>query len=238
MNASNIMSRRTIVIVSPEASVVEAARLMVSLGISGLPVVDASKTVVGMITEGDLLRRVELGTQFHRRRWISSLLSPGRLAEEYVHTHGTKVADVMTPDVITAGCDTSLDEIVGLMEAKGIKRVPIVEHGRLVGMITRADLLRALVDRIARPGAMARSDGELLADVQAILNEEVWAPRASIRAQVMEGIVDLSGVIFDERERSALRVAAENVPGVRAVRDHLTWIEPVSGLAVASGAGM
>ena len=230
MLARDVMHRGPIVTVGPEASVEEAARLMLSLGISGLPVIDATNGVVGIITEGDLLRRAELGTEKHRRPWIALLSSPGRLASEYSLAHGSKVGEVMTTGVLTAEADTPLDQIVKLMEEKRIRRVPIVERGRLAGIVSRADLMRALIAQRAPTTGTAQSDAEITAAVSAFFDSEIWSPRATVRVSVTDGIVDLWGMILDERERTALCVAAENIPGVKAVRDHLSWVEPVSGM--------
>jgi len=124
------------------------------------------------------------------------------------------------------------------MEQKHIRRVPIVERGRLAGIISRADLMRALI--IQRPPAAKapHPDSEILAAVTAVFDHETWSPRATVRVSVTDGVVDLSGLIFDERERTALCVAAENIPGVKAVRDHLNWIEPVSGMALGAGTAL
>ena len=238
MQARDVMSRGPIITVEPKTSIEEAARLMLSLGISGLPVVDASNGVVGILTEGDLLRRAELGTEKHRRPWFAFLASPGRLAAEYVVAHGSKVGEIMTTEVITADVDNPLDQIVKLMEKKRIRRAPIIERGRLAGIVSRADLMRALIARKAPATSAGHSDEEILAAVSKIFDDETWCPRATVRASVTDGIVDLWGLIFDERERIALRVAAENVAGVKAVRDHLTWVEPVSGMAIASGSDL
>jgi len=234
MLARDVMHRGPIVTVGPETSVEEAAGLMLSLGISGLPVVDATNGVVGIITEGDLLRRAELGTEKHRQSWMAFLASPGRLAADYALTHGSKVGEVMTAGVLTAEADAPLDQIVKLMEQKHIRRVPIVERGRLAGIVSRADLMRALIVQRA-PAAVAHSDAEIVAAVTAFFDQETWSPRATVRVSVSDVVVDLWGMIFDERERTALCVAVENIRGVKAVRDHLTWIEPVSGMALGAG---
>ena len=236
MLARDVMHRGPIVTVGPETSVEEAAGLMLSLGISGLPVVDATTGVVGIITDGDLLRRAELGTEKHRQSWMAFLASPGPLAADYALTHGSKVGEVMTAGVLTAEADTPLDQIVKMMEQKHIRRVPIVERGRLAGIVSRADLMRALIVQRAPPAAAAaHPDAQIVAAVTAFFDQETWSPRATVRISVTDGLVDLWGMIFDERERTALCVAVENIRGVKAVRDHLTWIEPVSGMALGAG---
>lgn len=219
-----------VVTITTGASVEEALRSMLGHGISGLPVVDATGSLVGMVTEGDFLRRVESGTERHRPRWLEILLGPGRMAEEYVHTHGRRVEEVMTPNVVTVAEDTALDEAVRRMERHHVKRLPVLRDGRLVGIVSRANLLRALLQpvRDTAAGTDARIRDRLLAEMDA----QMWAPRASVDVVVRHGVVDLWGAIFDQRQREALRVAAENIPGVTQVRDHLVWVEPTSGCVI------
>src|SRR6185295_19945982 len=152
MKAADIMTTHPIT-VRPDSSVVEAVRLMLQHRFSGLPVVDAAGGVVGVVTEGDLLRRTETGTQRQRSRWIEFFVGPGKLAEEYVRASGRKVEDVMTHSVQTISGDVPLDDIVNLMERHRIKRLPVVHDGKLVGIVTRANLLHALgsVARETRP---------------------------------------------------------------------------------------
>jgi CBS domain-containing protein len=135
MKASEIMTMG-VHTVKPDVSVADAARLMIEQGISGLPVVDATGQVVGIVTEGDFLRRAETGTERRRPRWLEILVGPGRLASEYVRTHGRKVADIMTSEVVTASADTPVQEIVGVMEKHRIKRVPVVKEGAVVGIVS------------------------------------------------------------------------------------------------------
>jgi hypothetical protein len=159
-------------------------------------------------------------------------MGPGRLAGEYVRTHGRKIGEVMTRDVVSVTPDTPLKEIVELMERHRIKRVPVLDGEVLVGILSRADLLRGLAGALEEKRAPAASDGEIRERILAELARTAWVPRDGIAITVENGVVDLNGVILDEKERAALRVAAENVPGVRAVEDHLVWVEPVSGTVI------
>src|SRR5262249_52219172 len=143
MRAADVMTVQPVSI-SPDASILEAIRVMLQRRFSGLPVVDASGALVGIVTEGDLLRRTETGTQRKRPRWIEFLIGPGRLATEYVHASGRKVREVMSQDVQAVTGDTPLEEIVRLMERHQIKRMPVVDSGKLVGIVTRADRLHAV----------------------------------------------------------------------------------------------
>ena len=231
MKVVEVMTRR-VVSVRPDTPVTEAARLMLQDDISGLPVINASGDLVGIVTEGDFLRRTETGTERRRPRWLEFLLGPGRLAEEYVHTHGRRVEEVMTRDVATVTEDTSLDEVVRLMESRRIKRLPVVRGRQIVGIVSRANLLRALAALITEAAPSAATDTAIRERLLAELEKQTWSPRASTNLLVRNGVVDLWGVIFDEREREAMRVAVENVPGVKEVRDHLVWVEPYSGFAI------
>jgi CBS domain-containing protein len=230
MRASDVMTRNVIT-VGPEASVANAIRLMLDNNVSGLPVLADGKAI-GILTEGDLLRRSETGTERHRPRWLEILMGPGRLAGEYVRTHGRKVEEIMTTDLISVTGDTPLDEVVGLMERRRIKRVPVIEGDLLVGVISRADLLRSLLRALEAHHAEVRRDDEILEQILAELAKAAWVPRDGFSISVQDGVVELNGVILEEKEREALRVVAENTPGVRAVEDHLVWIEPVSGTVV------
>jgi CBS domain-containing protein len=231
MNAADIMTR-DILSVGPETPVAEAIGLMLDNRVSGLPVIDQAEQLVGILTEGDLLRRGETGTERHRPRWVEILMGPGRLASEYVRTHGRKVEEIMTRELVRVAPETPLDEIVGLMERHRIKRVPVLEGEKLVGIVSRADFLRALARALEDHSAVAAGDEEIRARILAELAKVAWVPRDGVGITVENGVVDLNGVILDENEREALRVAAENVPGVRAVEDHLVWVEPVSGTIV------
>lgn len=238
MKVRDIMTR-PVVSVHPETSVPEAARLMLHHRISGLPVVDASDRILGIVTEGDLLRRAETGTERHHKRWLEWLITPGRLAEEYTHAHGRKVSEVMTENVATIGLDAPVSEVVGLMESRHINRVPVIDNGRLFGIVSRANLVRALVSNLAHtPVQQPVNDQQIRDRILTDLKAQSWGPRFSIDVTVKDGVVDLYGTITDERERTALVVLAENVPGVKVVHDHITWVDPVSGFVIqADGPG-
>jgi CBS-domain-containing membrane protein len=151
------------------------------------------------------------------------------MAGEYVRTHGRKVAEIMTTDLISVTKDTPLDEVVGLMERRRIKRVPVLDGDVLVGIVSRLDLLRGLLRTIEAERSEDRSDDDIREQILAELAKVAWVPRDGLSISVKDGVVDLNGVILEEKERQALRVVAENTPGVRAVEDHLVRIEPVSG---------
>jgi CBS domain-containing protein len=231
MLAGDVMTREVISVAS-DASAMQAGALMLRHQISGLPVVDSSGVLLGIISEGDFLRRAELGTQRCRPRWLAFLIGPGRLASEYVHACGRKVKEIMTPNPYTVTEATPVTEVVQLMERHRIKRVPVVCGRRLVGIVSRADLLGALA-RLARAAeTVATNDAEIRERVMVELRRQSWAPLDLINVVVRDRIVDLQGTITEDSARHAMVVAAENVPGVRAVHDHLVWVEPVSGMTV------
>lgn len=213
----------------PEAALGEAAELMVNHRISGLPVVDAAGRVVGMVTQGDLLRRAELGTAGRTPGWLSQFLAPGRAAENYVHTHGLLISEIMTQNVISVAPDTSLAAVVQIMESEQVKRLPVLQDGKLVGIVSRADLLRALSRLLQARTVAVVSDAELRKHVLAEIDKLQWAPRATVDVIVTNGIVELRGAVTDDRERAGLRVIVENTPGVRGFHDRLIWVEPLSG---------
>jgi CBS domain-containing protein len=230
MKAAGIMTRR-VVSVGAETSVLEAIRLMLQNKISGLPVVDGEGLLVGIVTESDFLRRAETGTERKRSRWLEFLMGSGRLAAEYVHTHGRKVSELMTPEVVTIDEDTPLAEVVSILEERRIKRLPVVRGRRVVGIVSRANLLHALASVAPDMADSANSDTAIRDEVLAELAKQPWAPRNFVNPVVRNGVIELWGSIFDERERQAVRVVAENVAGVKAVKDHLVWIEPMTGMS-------
>ncbi len=231
MNASDVMTRNVISI-DPGSTVLQAARLMLQHRISGLPVIDAAGTLVGVLSEGDFLRRRETRTERRRSRWLEFLMGPGRIADEYTHSHGNKVSEVMTTEVATVDENAALEDIVELMERRHIKRVPVMSGSVVVGIVTRSNLMRAMVSMARHTPPAAAGDAAIREQMLAEMNKQQWAPTAMTDVVVHDGVVELWGAILDERQRAALRVVAENIPGVTAVKDHMIWVEPISGLAV------
>jgi CBS domain-containing protein len=217
--------------VGPKTSVVDAAMIMLNRHISGLPIVDAGGSLVGIVSEGDFLRRGELHTERKRSWLLDFLTSSGKLADEYVHSHGRSVEDVMTSEVVTIAPNATLPVAVDLMEKHGIKRLPVVVYGKVIGMVCRSDLLRALANMLPKEKVQA-SDSQIAELVIAELSHQSWSQNGFIKVDVQNGVVELSGSIFDERERLAATVAAENVPGVKSVTDQITLIDPYLGVAM------
>jgi len=219
--------------IGADEPVLKAARLMLQNRISGLPVVDKEGELVGMVTEGDFLRRGELGTQRQRPKWLEFIVGPGKLAQEYTHSSGRKVEDIMTPDPWTIGQDEALEAVVDAMERHHVKRLPVTRSGRMVGIVSRANLMHALAS-LSRdvPAPPPGGDSAIRDKILAAIGKQDWAPRVNVI--VRDGVAELHGVITDDRERQGLIVAAENVPGVKRMRDHLVWVEPMSGMVFPS----
>ena len=231
MNAKDVMTR-DVISVAPDATVLEAARVMLQHRISGLPVVDSAGKLVGIVSEGDFLRRGETQTQRRRSRWLEFLIGPGKMAAEYTRSHGNKVSEVMTEEVQTVDENAALEDIVELMERRHIKRVPVLGDGKVTGIVTRSNLMHAMVSLARMAPKTAQDDAAIREQLRAVMHREQWAPAAMTNIIVSDGVVEIWGVIVDERQREALKVAAENIPGVKAVKDHLVWIEPTTGMTI------
>ncbi|MGX5734459.1 CBS domain-containing protein [Bosea thiooxidans] len=226
-----------VVSVDPSTSVADAAKLMLSLRISGLPVVQSDGTLVGMVSEGDLLRRSELGTQRKRSWWLEFFASPGKIADEYVQANARRVGEIMATNVVTTQRNASLEKVVELMGRHRIKRLPVVQDGKVVGIVARSDLLRALAEALPTGNEPVSDDARIEAAIAAELAGQSWGRNGLIRVYVENGVAELTGTILDERARLAARVAAEKVPGVKSVNDQLVSIEPMSGTVLLSPTG-
>ena len=231
MQVRDVMTEKVVSIGVDEATL-KAARVMLQNKVSGLPVVDADGHLVGIVTEGDFLRRGELGTQRRRPKWLEFLVGPGRLADEYVHASGRRVREVMTDSPCTVSEDDTLDKVVDLMERRRIKRLPVMRDGKMVGIISRSNLMHALVSLARDAGTPAGDDWAIREAILAALQQQGWA--LGVEVVVKNGVAELWGTVMDDRERRACIVAAENVAGVTQVHDHLVWVEPMSGMAFPS----
>lgn len=220
MNAADVMTP-DVITVQPDTPLDQVIALMLQHGISGMPVVDR-EVVVGIISEGDLLRRVELGTAKSRAHLLEVLADAGSLAAEYVRTHGRRAAEVMTRDVVTVVETTPLAEVARLLEARRIKRVPVLRDGKLVGIVSRANLVRALAAQLQWVPPTQPDDQRIRTAVLRELRRYKWgAWVAQLDVTVADGVVTLWGLVNSEEQRTAVKVAAENVPGVRRVEDQL-----------------
>jgi CBS domain-containing protein len=219
MHAADVMTP-DVICAAPDTPLPELVSLMLGHRISALPIMDDGD-IVGIVTEGDLLRRAEIGTEPHPSRWLELLTPTDRLATDYARTHGRKASEVMSRDVITVVDTAPLAEVAHLLEARRIKRVPVLRDGKLVGIVSRRNLLQALACRLSAP-AVTTDDKTIREAFYAELRRQAWAAGAgAVNAVVADGVVHLWGIAPDEAQRQAIVVAAEAIPGVKAVEDHM-----------------
>ncbi|MBL8835365.1 MAG: CBS domain-containing protein [Alphaproteobacteria bacterium] len=230
MRAKDIMTT-DVVTFTPDMTVVAAAGQLTARRISGAPVLGADGTLLGIVSEGDLLRRTDIGTE-RRRSWFRSLFGDDRaLAQEYVKSHGALVGDVMTRAVMAVSEDTEVARIADLFERRGIKRVPVTRAGRLVGIVSRADIVRLLAASSTPPAAAGQpADLEIQHMIVERLRAEPWADTVFMNVTVHDGTVELWGRIDSEDQRRALNVLVRAVPGVRSVNDNLTRTPSVQSI--------
>jgi CBS domain-containing protein len=232
MRAHQIMTPQ-VVTITTDAPIAEAANTMLDRHISGLPVVDAAGKLVGVVSQGDFIRRAEIGTQRKRGRWLKFLVGPGRAASDFVRERGGKVGEIMTSNPCTVTENATLEDIVALMERNNVKRLPVVRGDKLVGIVTRSDLLQAVAGLARDVPDPTADDDHIRSHIMASIDKADWAP-FGLGVVVLNGVVHLRGVITNEQSRQAAIVAAENVSGVTKVHDHLCWVEPMSGMYLNS----
>ncbi|MEE3500323.1 CBS domain-containing protein [Acidiphilium acidophilum] len=220
--------------VGPETTIAHAGRVMLDRHLSALPVIDRDGRLLGIVTDGDLLRRPELDTA-PEIGWWRGFLTPETSARAFVRTRGRHVGEIMTESVVTVAETTRLVDAVAVMEERRIKQLPVVNDGLLVGLLSRRDILAALLDRliVANDGAM--TDEAIATMIRTAIARSNWAPRGTVTVRVVAGVASLGGTVFSEAERNALRVLAENTAGVRSVHDDLALIDPIAGVAYGLG---
>jgi CBS domain-containing protein len=229
MRAMDVMTTKVIT-VTPDTTIRDLARVLCDNAISGVPVVDQDTRVVGIVTEGDLLHRTETATEHHTQRrhsrWLASIASDRELARDYVKSHGRHVSDVMTHEVIAVEDTTELGEIASIFETKRIKRVPVLHHGALVGIVSRANLVRALAAaETARPSGTEIADRDIRRKLLDEVRQQEWARVWAADIVVCDHVVHMwCSDDHSPEEREALRVAAENTAGVRGVEQHIVPI--------------
>jgi CBS domain-containing protein len=229
LTAADVMTT-DVITVTPETPVREIAKLLYTRRISGVPVIDPNRAVVGLVSEGDLMKHVDVIGEPRRSWWLTLFAGETALAHDYAKTHGRRAQDVMTPQVITVTPTALLDEIATTLERHRIKRVPVVQDGRLVGIVTRSNLVQALATiDVSRPASL--DDRTIRERLLADLNAQPWAHMFLKNIIVENGVVHFWGFMENEEERRALRVAAENTPGVKAVEDHLARYPRGAGTA-------
>jgi CBS domain-containing protein len=220
MKAADVMVSNVIT-VGINASIGEVAAVLLNNHISGAPVVNEKGELVGIVSEGDLIRRPEIGTAKRHSWWLELISNKWASATEYIKSHSRKIADVMTRDVITAKPDTPLGDIASMLERNRIKRVPIVEGGKLVGLVSRANILQALASATKKLSSLTTAtDSELRKKVQSRLAAEPWRP-TMLTVTVQDGTVDLWGLVHSVEEKKAAQLATETTPGVRAVVNNI-----------------
>lgn len=232
MRADDVMTMEVIT-VSPDTHIQDVAKTLLENHVSALPVVDDKGQLLGIVSEGDLIRRRESGTERRQSWWLRLLENPNDLAEEYVKSHGMHAKDVMTKKVITVTEDTSVSEIAELLEKHRIKRVPVVHDGRVVGIVSRANLLHGLIVHKAPPPPAKGGDLELRKAVLDELRES--GVRSLIDVVVSDGVVHLWGAVESDAEKEALEVAAEGTAGVSSVVNHVGVYPQIGGVTSMRG---
>jgi CBS domain-containing protein len=226
MSPQSLLARdlmtKDVVTVPPNTPVASPARLLADRGISSAPVTDPEGRLLGIVTEADLLRRLA-GAEDAPVGWLRRLfLDPDRQAERYARTHGLEAHDVMTREVVTAEPDATAEHGARLMEERRVKRLPVVGDGRLAGVVSRADLLRAVLEPPARIGTEAQArDDRIRAALRKEMRAQPWAGSLYTFADVKDGVVTLHGFVRSDEVRRGLRVLAERVEGVERVEDRL-----------------
>jgi CBS domain-containing protein len=221
MKALDVMVR-DVVTVKPDEAVAEAVRLLAEHDVSALPVVDDKENVVGIISEADLVHREEIGTEKQRPWWLEAVTPASTLAEEFAKSHGRRVEEVMSTDVVSASEDTTLGEIATLLERHRIKRVPILRSGKLVGIVSRSNLIQALASaKASTSGAGGDADRKIRLTLLDRLGDQDWTDFGERNVIVDSGIVHLWRLVGSEDEHKALVALAEGVPGVVSVSDEM-----------------
>ncbi len=222
MKAQDVMVR-DVVTAHPDMKVSEAIELLAEHDVSALPVVDDDEQVVGVISEADLIRREEIDSVKHRPWWLEAVTPTATLAAEFAKAHGRRVVEVMSTDVVSAGEDASLAEIAALLEKHLIKRVPIIEDGRLVGIVSRSNLIQAMAMATSHPQAAvpSESDRSIRLELLSRLGEQDWTDFGDRNVIVTDKTVHLWGLVGSPEERKALLALAEGVPGVARVSDEM-----------------
>jgi CBS domain-containing protein len=219
MNATDIMTP-DVIYATPDTPLRDLVRLMLDNHVSALPIIEYGR-IVGIVSEGDLFRRVEIGTEPRPTAWQALVRSTDRLAADYTRTHGQKASELMTRNVATVSDTTLLEEIALLLYTKHVKRVPVTRDGKLIGIVSRRNLLQALASRLSAP-LITAEDRSIREGFYQALREQPWAVGVrAINAMVADGVVHLWGAPPDDALRQALIVVAENLVGVRSVEDHM-----------------
>ncbi|MDD2877579.1 MAG: CBS domain-containing protein [Acidiphilium sp.] len=232
MHINNIMTLSPIT-VGPNTTIADAGRIMLDQNLSALPVIDGKGALLGIVTDGDLLRRPELDT-VPEIGWWRGFLAPETSAREFIKTRGRHVSEVMTAEVRTVTVDTSLNDAVAIMATQRIKQLPVVQGDTLVGLLNRRNILTALISKLLVVDDVVVSDEACATMIRNAIAQSKWAPKGAVSVAVKQGVATLAGSVFSDAERKALLVIAENTNGVKSVADDMLLVDPVSGLGYGS----
>jgi len=221
MQAKDLMSTNLIV-VQPETPVLAVAELLAARGISAVPVVDGAGAMRGIVTEGDLIRRLADQKPGPWGWFLQAFSKSAPLLEQFRKAHGATARDVMTAELVSVGETAGADEIARLMEQHGIRRVPVLKDGKLVGLVSRADLLRAILRSETAPAAAATDDTAIQRALASTMREQPWTDTYWVYPGVKDGVVTFYGYARSGAMREGLAVLARGVPGVKAVKDEMS----------------
>jgi CBS domain-containing protein len=226
MQASDVMTK-DVVTVGPETTVGDIAALLVTHRIGAVPVVSGDGKLIGIVSQTDLVHRSETGTEKRREWWLEAFADPDARAREYVKSHGQKARDVMTRIVVSVSESASLAEVADVLDANRIRQVPVISQGRLAGIISRANLVRALAEVSITAPATRPDGGALQKAIWDQIKAQPWLKTAFVNLSVKDGVVDLWGAVESHDQRRALKVLVEGVPGVAKVEDNVTLLPRV-----------
>jgi CBS domain-containing protein len=221
---------RDVVTVGADTTVGEIAALLVHHRISAVPVVSGDRHLIGIVTQTDLVHRSETGTEKRRKWWLEIFADPDVRAREYVKSHGRKARDIMTRVVVSVPPNASLGEVADVLDSQRIRQVPVVSKGTIVGMISRADIVRKLAETKAVVSDAGADNGALQEAIWEQIRAQPWLKAALVNLTVRDGVVELYGAVDSSEQRQALRVLVEGVPGVRKVEDHVGLLPSATGV--------
>ena len=220
MQAHEAMTK-DVVVVGPDATVGEIAALLVRNRISAVPVVEPGNRVIGIVSQTDLAHRSETDTEKRRKWWLEVFADADAKAREYVKSHGLKAKDVMTRFIVTVPSRASLADVAEILDTHRIRQVPVMDDGKLVGMISRTDLVRKLAEIKVTGPATRPDNGALQKAIWDQVKAQPWLKAAYVSLAVKDGVVELWGAVDSQEQRHALRVLVEGVSGVQKVEDQL-----------------
>jgi CBS domain-containing protein len=229
MKAHEAMTK-DVITVGPKTTVREIAELLVKHRISAVPVVSSDGRLLGIVSQTDLAHRSETGTEKRRKWWLELFADSNVKARDFIKTHGMVAQDVMTRLVVSVSKDAQLSEVAEILDTHRIRQVPVIEGGKLVGMISRADLVRKLAEATITPSATRPDNGALQQAIWARIKKEPWLSTALVNLAVRDGVVEMWGAVTTDEQRQALRVLVEGVSGVQTVENKVSVLPTVVGV--------